>query len=239
MTPREATVAMTVPFRDKRRAVWPWLWALLALPCAYSASPVDPFAHPVTDEAELRSLLSRPTAKLRSAQVLRGQFQHSRHLREIPKPLVALGEFTVVRELGVLWHTRQPFDSVVVLTATGLAQSDDGGPVQQISADKQPAVRFIKNIFMALFTLDIPSLARDFDLFVDEKENRWIIGLRPRAKAIAQVFSEATISGADQVEQIVLTDSLGDRTVIDLTGITYSSDPPGADVRALFALPRP
>ena len=38
---------------------------------------------------------------------------------------------------------------------------------------------------------------------------------------------------------VVLTDARGDRTVIDLTGITYSSDPPGADVRALFALPRP
>jgi hypothetical protein len=41
------------------------------------------------------------------------------------------------------------------------------------------------------------------------------------------------------VEQIVLTDAHGDRTVIDLTGITYSSEPPGADVRALFALPPP
>jgi hypothetical protein len=102
-------------------------------------------------------------------------------------------------------------------------------------------VRLLKNIFMALFTLDTQSLARDFHLFgiEDQKENRWIIGLRPRAKAVAGVFSEATVAGAENVEQIVLTDAHGDRTVIDLTGISYSSDPPGADVRALFALPRP
>lgn len=225
----------------KRPAAWSWLWALLALSSASGTLAADPFAHPATGEAELRSILSRPASKLRHAQVLTGQFRHSRHLREIPKPLIALGEFTLVRDLGVLWHTRQPFDSVVVLTGAGLAQSDDGGPVQRVSADEQPAVRLLRNIFMALFTLDTQTLARDFDLFgvEDKQANRWIIGLKPRAETIAGVFSEATVAGADDVEQIVLTDARGDRTVIDLTGITYSSDAPGADVRALFALPRP
>ena len=101
-------------------------------------------------------------------------------------------------------------------------------------------MRLITNIFMALFTLDTQSLARDFDLSVASKTraNRWIIGLRPRAKAIAGVFRKPPVAGSDDVEQVVLTDARGDRTVIDLTGITYSSDPPGADVRALFALPR-
>jgi len=102
-------------------------------------------------------------------------------------------------------------------------------------------VLLLKNIFMALFTLDTQTLARDFDLFgvEDKQEKRWIIGLKPRAKTIAGVFSAATVAGADDVEQIVLTDARGDRTVIDLTGISYSSDAPGADVRAQFALPRP
>ena len=224
-----------------RRVMW-CLWAFLVLPAAYGAPAADPFAHPLASEAQLRSLLSQPADKLRNAQVLTGKFQHIRHLSEIPKPLIALGEFTFVRDLGVHWHTQQPFDSVVVLTGAGVAQSDEGGVVQRISADEQPGVRLITNIFMALFTLDTKSLARDFDLFgsvADAKQNRWIIGLKPRAKAIAGVFKEATVAGSGEVEQVVLTDARGDRTVIDLTGITYSNDPPDADVRSLFALPRP
>jgi hypothetical protein len=236
-----------VTAREARAVKWPagWLWALLVLMCAPAAWPADPLAdvlaNPVTREADLRSMLSRPALKLRDAQVLTGRFRHTRQLREIPKPLIALGEFTVVAKLGVVWHTQQPFDSVVVLTAAGLAQSDDGGPVQRLSAESQPAVRLLRNIFMALFTLDTQSLARDFDLFgvEDRNENRWTIGLKPRAKAIARVFSEATIEGADDVERIVLIDAHGDRTVIDLTGITYSSDPPGPEVRAQFVLPHP
>jgi hypothetical protein len=103
-------------------------------------------------------------------------------------------------------------------------------------------VRLITNIFMALFTLDTQGLARNFDLFGgfdDQQQNRWIIGVKPRSKAIAGVFKEATVAGADEVEQVVLTDVHGDRTVIDLTAITYSSDPPGADTRARFELRRP
>jgi hypothetical protein len=176
---------------------------------------------------------------LRNAQVLTGKFQHSRHLSEIPKPLVALGEFTFGRDLGVYWHTRQPFDSVVVLTSAGLAQSDEGGVVQRISADEQPGVRLITNIFMALFTLDTRSLARDFDLsgvVEDEKTNRWIIGLRPRAKAIAGVFKEATVAGPTTKRSCSST--RGDRTVIDLPA-SLTERPARADVRALFALPRP
>lgn len=217
-----------------------WLAALTVMPSAWGAPGGETPAHPMTDEVDLHSLLSRPAAKLRMAQVLQGQFRHSRHLREIPQPLVALGEFTFVRDLGVYWHTRQPFDSVIVLTNAGLAQSDDGGPVQRISADEQPAVRLITSIFMALFTLDTRTLGRHFHISgaVNDR-NRWFIGLKPRADGIAGAFSQATVAGADEVEQIVLTDAQGDRTVIDLTGIRYSSDVPGAEVRALFAPPRP
>lgn len=225
----------------KRRVLMAWLVPVLMLPGAFSA-PADPFTHRVTDEVQLRAALSRPAAKLAKAQVLKGQFRHSKHLGEIPRPLIATGEFTFVRDLGVYWHTQQPFDSVVVLTGVGLAQWDGGAPALRVAADEQPAVRVIANIFMALFTLDVAVLSRDFDLYGDvavKQEGGWIIGLKPRNAGIASVFAQATVAGSDDVEQVVLTDARGDRTVIDLIGTTYSSDPPGADVRASFALPRP
>lgn len=220
----------------KRRVVS--LAALLVLANA-SAAPPDPFAHRVTDEAQLRAALSLPAAKLAKAQVLRGRFTHTKHLSEIPRPLVASGEFVFVRDLGVYWHTLEPFDSVVVLTGKGLEQRDGGEPALRVNADDQPAVRVIANIFMALFTLDVGILSRDFDLYGGKVPDGWSFGLKPRTRAMASVFAQATVAGQDDVEQVVLTDARGDRTVIDLTGISYSDDPPGADLRALFAPARP
>jgi hypothetical protein len=221
----------------RRGLVLPLLAALL-VHTAFGASAADPFAHAVTDESQLRAALAEPAAKLLKAQVLRGEFKHSRYLREIPRPLMATGDFTFVRGLGICWHTRQPFDSIVILTEAGIVQTDEGGAPQQIAAGEQP-VRFIAKIFMALFTLDIASLRHDFDLYGGKQDDRWTIGLKPRTKAIAGVFSQATVTGAVDVEQVVLTDARGDRTVIDLGNITYSSDPPGDDVQALFAIAKP
>jgi outer membrane lipoprotein carrier protein LolA len=209
------------------------------LAAAASGVPADPFAHPVTDDAQLRAALARPAAKLAKAQVLTGRFRHARHLSEIPRPLIATGEFTFVRDLGVYWHTQQPFDSVVVLTSAGLVQSDGGAKPMRLGAEAQPAVRVIANIFMALFTLDVPLLTRDFTVYGGKHEDGWIIGLRPRNANIAGVFAQATVAGSEDVEQVVLTDARGDRTVIDLSAVTYSNDPPGAGVRALFAPARP
>lgn len=196
---------------------------------------VDPFAHPTTGTALLNTTLAVPARNLANAKVLTGQFVHQKHLSEIPQPLVANGEFTYARALGVHWHTQQPFDSVFVLTQRGMVQRDEGAETVRLSAQEQPAVRVIADIFLALFTLDVSSLSATFDLFGKSQGERWIVGLRPKTATIGSVFKQATITGAKDVEQVVLVDAHGDRTVIELKGIRYSSQDPGPDVQALFA----
>lgn len=217
------------------------LCSLLLFACciAADAQAADPFAHPTTGDALLSSTLTRPAATLRKAQVLRGSFTHSRYLSEIPKPLVGNGDFVFVRDLGVYWHTAKPFESVIVLTPKGIEQRDAGARTVHLSADEQPAVRVIANIFLALFTLDVASLDRNFQLFAVEEGERWTIGLRPRSSAVGHVFREATVSGVADVEQVVLFDVHGDRTVIDLSDIRHSDATAAADVRALFSPPSP
>lgn len=212
---------------------------LLAAWCSVGAHAAPPQAQPVTGEALLKGTLAKPAARLATAQVLSGRFTHGKQLRDIPRPLTATGEFVFARELGVYWHTREPFDSVVVLTPSGIAEKVDGTQTMQLSADDQPAVRMIAKVFLALFTLDMASLERNFSLTSMTDGSRWTIGLAPRGKSIASVFAQATISGGADVEQVILTDAHGDRTVIDLTDLQYSDSRPDAKTRALFGPARP
>jgi hypothetical protein len=218
----------------KRARAWlaclPWLATI----ATGAAGADDPFAHPAT-AAELRQVLAQPAARLESAQVLTGHFEHARELREIPKPLIARGEFLFARGLGVHWHTVEPFDSVVLLMEDGVFQSDAGGPLQRVAGEDQPAVRVVAQIFKALFTLDLASLERNFELSGVSRDGHWTLGLKPRTRALRRMFSQATVAGTQDVEQVVLTDSRGDRTVIELRDTRHSPDPPGADVRARFA----
>lgn len=203
---------------------------LLVAPLARAA---DPFPHPVTGETLMTGALAAPAAKLADAQVLSGQFTQRKHLREVPRPLVSSGEFTFARDLGVHWHTVKPFDSVVVLTRAGILERAEGSESMRLDAD-QPAVRMIANLFMALFTLDVTTLERNFALSQVSEGARWTVGLTPRNDTIAQVFRQVTIAGATDVEEVVLTDVHGDRTVIELAGISYSHTPPDAATRGLF-----
>jgi hypothetical protein len=205
-----------------------WLFAASAL------AQTDPFEHPTSGSALLNTTLAVPAKTLADAKVLTGRFVHEKHLSEIPQPLIANGEFTYARGLGVYWHTIEPFDSVFVLTQRGIVQRDEGAETVRLSAQEQPAVRVIADIFLALFTLDVSSLSSSFDLFGKSQGERWIVGLRPKSATIGSVFKQATITGANNVEQVVLVDAHGDRTIIDLKDIRYSSAAPGVDVQALF-----
>jgi hypothetical protein len=199
---------------------------------------VDPFEHPTTGRALMDTTLAVPARNLADAKVLTGRFVHHKHLAEVPQPLTANGEFTYARGLGVHWHTRQPFDSVFVLTQRGIVQRDEGVETIRLSAQEQPAVRVIADIFLALFTLDVSSLSSSFDLYGKSQGERWVVGLRPKSATIGSVFKQATITGSKDVEQVVLLDAHGDRTVIDLEDIRYSPAEPGPDVQALFHAPR-
>lgn len=211
---------------------------LLLLVCT-AACAADPFAHPATGKALLEGALGGPAARLAQTQSLSGKFTHEKHLREVARPLTSTGEFVFARELGVYWHTQKPFDSEVVLTRNGILEKVERSQTLQLSAGDQPAVRMIANVFLALFTLDMASLERDFELSSVSEGAHWTIGLKPRAGAIAAVFTQATVSGAADVEQVVLTDAHGDRTVIQLSGVEYSGSPPDSRIRGLFTPARP
>lgn len=218
------------------RALLVMMWvAAMAHSPAFAGA--DTAGQPLSGEALLRGPLARPAARLAGAKVLRGRFTQRRHLSELPRPLTASGEFLFARELGVYWHTRKPFDSVVTLSPSGIVERAEGSETMRLSADDQPAVRMVAQVFLALFTLDMDSLERHFRVYPESGDGNsgpWSIRLEPRGDAIANVFVHANISGHDDVEQVVLTDARGDRTVIDLAAVEYSDTPPPAAIRALF-----
>ncbi|HYM34352.1 MAG TPA: outer membrane lipoprotein carrier protein LolA [Steroidobacteraceae bacterium] len=210
------------------------LLAAMIFSLAVHADDNDVFQHPAAAKALLDTVLAEPSGNLAHSQVLQGRFTHRKYLSESPKPLNAAGEFTFARDLGVYWHTQQPFDSVFILTRQGIVQRDEGAETLRLSADEQPAVRVIGNIFLALFTLDLTTLDASFELYGAKQNAKWSIGLKPKSSAVASVFKQAVINGGKEVEQIILTDKHDDRTIIDLQAVTHTADAPSASVHALF-----
>lgn len=190
---------------------------LLLIGSAKAASP-DVFANEKSAHELAATLLVQPIKNIAPAKVLRGKFVHKKYLSDIPAPLESGGELLFLRDKGLYWHTRKPFESVFVLTPTEAFQRDEGGVAIKVDA-AQPAVRAAAGIFMALFSIDLKSLNQDFRLYGVPTPSGWQMGLKPKRAAMAAVFAQAIISGAAQVQEIELTDSRGDRTVIRLSEV--------------------
>jgi hypothetical protein len=215
--------------KDGRNELRPYGWvALMVFGWLFNvvANAADVFDHPQTAEQLLQGPLSRPAAALRDAPVMRGKFVYKKFLKEIPQPLISRGEFLFARDLGIDWHTREPFDSDFVLTAKGMTQRDDGKITLQMNASEQPAVQIVAHIFLSLLSLDVGSLQNSFALSGMQQgkpgSETWQVGLRPTVSAIAAVFKEAVVSGGAQVEALVLRDSNGDRTEISFAEVQYA-----------------
>lgn len=173
------------------------------------------FAHP-KDAAALRPLLSAPARELMRAQTLRGRFAQKKFLRELPMPLPSDGDFLFARDLGIAWHTRTPLDSEFILTRKGMMQKDGGNVAMRLSTDQQPALQIALRLFLALFSLDLDTLASDFQLYGTKTGEKWQLGLKPKNAAMSAAFSEAVIEGAAAVERIEMRDRNGDRTEITI-----------------------
>lgn len=202
----------------KTRLWWLIIAALLSAP----AQATDLFEHPRTP-AQAETDLSAAMPGLEQVQVLRGRYSQRKFLREIPRPLNSSGEFLLVRDRGIWWHTQTPLDSELMLPLVA------AGPQRRAArapGKGQPAGQeeLAASLFMALFTLDLDLLARSFDLFVmrsDAPGPRWSLGLRPRDAAVAAWFEQATLSGGERVERVTLFEAAGDRTEIDLDSAAH------------------
>ncbi|HTU65260.1 MAG TPA: outer membrane lipoprotein carrier protein LolA [Steroidobacteraceae bacterium] len=192
-------------------------------------------AKPVTSAAQLAAL-TRDTAKsLANARVVRGEFVQQRRLAGLSKPLQSDGDFLFARDLGIEWHTRQPFDSQFVLTHDRITQRDEGGETLQISAADQPALTVVSRVFFALFALDFQSLSQDFAMSgIDTKGADWQLQLTPKTAALGSVFKRADLEGDATVKRVVLQDANGDSTTIELRAVRYDAAGLTADERRRF-----
>lgn len=205
--------------------------AALLLWCmnAGAAPAADVFQHPLSAERLMNEVLPEAARLLRDAQVVRGQFVYRKFLPELSAPLESSGEYLFAKNYGLVWHTQQPFDSEFVMTQRGMQQRGERG------SGESPAMRTAARIFLSLLSLDLQALRSTFELYGRNDGQRWQLGLRPVSSAVAAVFREGVISGAAQLETVVLHDANGDRTEIVFKNTRYERAPPGSQDLQRFA----
>ena len=155
-------------------------------------------------------------ARLGNVPVLRGQFEQEKRLQGFKNPLLSKGDFLLARDRGVVWNTRSPFASTLVLTKQRLLTRQADGSTHAI-ADQgaSPAVSTANALLMALLSGDVDTLSRQFRLQETlGTDGSWRLQLVPKQGALKKIFKLIELQGDQYVRSVRLQEIRGDRTEI-------------------------
>lgn len=183
------------------------------------------------DEALIAGLRER----LADAPVLRGEFEQHKSVAGFRKPLVSRGDFVVARERGVLWNTRSPFASSLVVTRERLLSRRADGEIDTvIETGKEPGLRAINEILFAVMAADLDVLQTRFTIDGELVGNdAWRLVLLPPDAMAARWLSRVELDGNRHVQRVRFEDAQGDVTEIRFSAQTEAQALNPAEAAAL------
>ncbi|MGO4765440.1 outer membrane lipoprotein carrier protein LolA [Cupriavidus sp. 2KB_3] len=166
--------------------------------------------------AHAEDLLASVARRLADAPVIRGKFEQTRRLSGFSNPLVSRGDFVLARGRGVVWQTREPFPSSLLVTPEKLVmRGADGSVQQQMQAESQPAMRVVGESMIAVLRGDLRGLSARFEVIGKLVGSAgWALTLIPKDAGMRRVFTRIELAGDKFVRDVRLEEAGGDSTVV-------------------------
>jgi hypothetical protein len=198
------------------------------LTCLFAISSVAFF--PVSAAAQVEKI----PALLAKPKVLCGNFEQTKQLAGLKKPLISSGRFCLVADKGVLWRTLQPFPNTVRLTREEVTQSQGERVTMRLSAKQEPTVGVINRVLFSLLAGDFGQLEKFFELDGKVVKNSWSVTLKARDAGLAKALGAISLDGGAYVTNIAIDEASGDRTRIVFSAIQTGDNAMNNDEAALF-----
>lgn len=159
--------------------------------------------------------LEELSARLDRPSLVAGSFEQEKFLVGFPKPLKTQGVYTFWANHGIVWETKTPFNSKMILTPTQLRSVTD---YQQraVSSEDNPHLKVLNQLLIGLMQGDVKVISEHFNIGLKETNNLWQMLLMPKDKNIKMVFVKILIEGDKEVKALRFYSPNGDLTVIHL-----------------------
>jgi hypothetical protein len=159
-------------------------------------------------------VMARIRAQLDAHPRVRADFEQTRRMADLERPLVARGRMLVWGQSGVLWEIDQPVKSAIVLREDTTVQIDARGRRRTRRAEDDAAAARIGRVMRALLNGDSAALEAWFELTARMGGERWTITVTPRKGPMAAFLKSMQVSGARFVETVTVEEANGDSTDI-------------------------
>ncbi len=149
-------------------------------------------------------------AQFNPLTVATGTFVQNKFFTVLKNPISSTGNIYFDQKLGFIWETTQPIYSAMILKQDGLYSVDH---LQQVKRIKNAGS--IAAILMNAISGDVATLSKEFTL--SENNKNQCVQLTPKNEVIAKVMRVIELCGSGTVEHLVLFETSGNRTEIDVT----------------------
>ena len=194
-----------------------WLRLLLLMSLAGNVFAADLNSDEIealsSDSATPLALLSQ----FKPLTIASGTFVQNKYFTVLKNPITSTGELYLDQALGFVWHTSKPIASTMILKDDGLFSIDHRQQQKQIN-NATP----IATVLMSALSGDLAALESQFSLAATPltktaSSNQTCIELTPKDATIANVMRVIELCGKDTVEHLVLFETSGNRTEIELS----------------------
>jgi hypothetical protein len=155
----------------------------------------------------------------RDFTVLDGNFTQTKHLAQMPMALKSAGQFRFEKAGQLTWEVTSPVTSRLLIYADKIVQYDGDRPVMTLTAEQQPVVRVLGDIFYGILLSDPQRLARQFTHVADD--NLDVTRLVPTDRVLGLAIDWIELSGEGQVSAFRMQEHNGDQLFIELQELRY------------------
>lgn len=141
--------------------------------------------------------LSALSDSLKPQGAVRGEFEQTRTLKALKRPLLSRGSFVFSPEQGLMWAQSQPFENLLILSETRMLSRDSEGLWQQTEVDaKAGPATLMPMLVKAMMGGDMATLEQHFSLTLNVTDNRWQLSLSPKDSDIKALFTAIELEGS-------------------------------------------
>ena len=151
------------------------------------------------------------TAQLKDGQLLRGQFEQLRHLKDFTAPLKSTGTFVLIPGRGLIWSAEAPFAVTTVMSPAGLMQEVRGKETMRLAATKLPFMTKLYAMLSGALSGEWSALSSTFNVVRTPQDGGWNLLLTPlKADDPNMPIKSITAYGRALVDEIDVVKPDGD-----------------------------
>lgn len=163
------------------------------------------------------------------------QFQQTKRIAILSKPLVSTGYLLVADEHGVIWQTTKPLKSTILIKDNSLKQFNKQDQLVSSPVNSQQKTsQLITSTFLAILAGNFEQLERNFSADLICSGKQWQIHLQAKHDDMQRLLTNITIIGDANIQKLLFTEANGDTTELVFTPL---DDPATEKALGLYFVP--